>query len=61
MCRKKTQNIEFPCSVCNQNVNNNHLAILCTNCDLWSHNRCNDINKNQYREYQLNKDLSFFA
>ena len=60
MC-KKTKKVEYPCSICNKNVNNNHLAIECIHCNLWSHTKCNYIDIKQYREYQLNPTLSFYC
>ena len=46
MVSKKNKKPVFPCSVCRKNVNNNHLAIFCTHCNHWSHNICNNIDKN---------------
>ena len=60
MC-KITKKVEYPCSICKKNVNNNHLAIECTNCYFWSHIKCNDIEKKQYREFQLKPELSFYC
>ena len=57
--KKEKKKPDDPCSVCNKNVNNGHLAILCTLCELWSHNKCNNINTKQYRIHQLNPELSF--
>ena len=51
--------VDFPCSICNKNVNNNHLAIECTHCNLWSHIKCNKIDKKQNRDHQLDPDFSF--
>ena len=58
---KKAKKPDYPCSVCGKNVNNNHLAIECTHCNFWSHNKCNNIDKKQYRDYQLNSELSFYC
>ena len=58
---KKIKKVEFPCSICSKNVSNNHLAIECTHCNLWSHNKCNNIDKKTYKNYQLNPDLSFYC
>ena len=60
MC-KKNKDVKFPCSVCNNNLNSNQPAMLCSKCNLWSHNKCNDIDKQQYREYQLNPELTFYC
>ena len=52
---------EVKCSICYQNVKNNQHAIMCSNCDLWSHTKCNYIDKKQYKEYQLNPHLIFYC
>ena len=54
-------NVKYPCSICNKNVQNNHLAIECSNCNLWSHIKCNNIDRNQYKCYQENPDETFFC
>ena len=59
--RKQNKAIEFPCSVCRKNVNNNHPAMVCSHCGLWSHNKCNNIDKTHYRLHQLNEDLTFYC
>ena len=56
---KRSKVIEFPCSVCRKNVNNNHPAMVCSHCGLWSHNKCNNIDKTHYRLHQLNEELTF--
>ena len=61
MTKKSKKITEFPCSVCRKNVSDNHLAILCTHCKLWSHNKCNNIEKAQYREHEMNPDLAFYC
>ena len=60
MC-KKTKIVAYPCSICSKNVNNNHLAIECINCNLWSHIKCNNVDRKQYRNYQLNPELTFYC
>ena len=32
----------------------NHKAIACTNCNLWSHMKCNDVDQKQYVFYENN-------
>ena len=59
MCRTTIKEVKGPCSICEKNVNKNHLAIECSQCQLWSHIKCNDIDKTQYREFQLKPYLSF--
>ena len=33
----------FPCLHCNRAVRNNQNAILCVNCNKWSHLKCTDV------------------
>ena len=47
-----------PCSVCNKIVDN-HPALLCPYCKLWSHNKCNKITSKEYRLHQKNIDEPF--
>ena len=51
----------FPCSVCAKNVKDNQPAILCSCCSLWSHNKCNNINKKEYKFYQDNTEEIFLC
>ena len=51
----------FPCSVCTKNVKDNQPAILCSCCSIWSHNKCNNINKSDYKFFQDNPDEVFFC
>ena len=57
----KTTKVKYPCSICSNNVHNNHLAIECSNCNLWSHIKCNNISRKQYKFYQENADEIFFC
>ena len=50
---------EFPCSVCSKNVEDNHPALLCQYCNLWSHNKCNNIKSKEYKSHQNKNDLPF--
>ena len=61
MVSKKNKKPVYPCSVCDKNVNNNHLAIECTHCNLWSHNKCNNIDKKQYIVFQSYPDLPYYC
>ena len=47
-----------PCSVCNKLVEN-HPALLCPYCNLWSHNKCNKITSKEYKVHQKNIDEPF--
>ena len=59
MVSRKKKKINYPCSVCEKNVNNNHLAILCTTCNFWTHNKCNNVGIKQYKLHQQNPDIPF--
>ncbi len=59
MSKITNKEVKDPCSICDKNVNKNHLAIECTQCQLWSHIKCNDIDKAQYKEFQLKPYLYF--
>ena len=39
-----TYSINFPCTVCGENVNDNDRAIQCDLCNYWIHNNCNNLN-----------------
>ena len=53
--------IKYPCSKCSKNVQNNHLAIECSNCLFWSHIKCNGIDRKQYKFHQENPDEMFIC
>ena len=58
--KQKKKEVAYPCSICKQNVNANHNAIVCSLCKDWSH-KCNNVSKKQYKLHQLNPELSFFC
>ena len=39
---------KYPCSVCHFNVHNNHKAIFCDICHLWTHLKCTSFSLNDY-------------
>ena len=49
----------YPCSVCLKNVTDDHPSLLCPYCQLWSHNKCNDIKRKEYKVHQKNEDEPF--
>ena len=62
MCKAKIPtNIEYPCSKYSRNVQNNHLAIECSSCNLWSHIKCNNISRKQYKFFQENTNENLFC
>ena len=52
--------ISFPCSVCQKGVTKASKAILCDNCDKWTHVRCTNISLQRYNEcVQTGDDIPF--
>ena len=49
----------FPCGVCRKNVNANHKAFCCDQCDLWVHIRCNYLNNKDYTNLQHDPEPFF--
>ena len=48
--------VNFPCSICSKNVEEDHHALQCSFCDSWSHNKCNNIKTKLYKFHQKNED-----
>ena len=42
--------VRHPCSSCLKPVAKNHRAILCDNCELWAHIKCENISTKIYAE-----------
>ena len=54
--------VRHPCSSCLKPVAKNHRAILCDNCDLWAHIKCENISTEIYAEMaNSNKQLNFIC
>ena len=54
--------VRHPCSLCLKPVAKNHRAILCDNCDLWAHIKCENISTKIYAEMaNSNKQLNFIC
>ena len=54
--------VRHPCSSCLKPVAKNHRAILCDNCDLWAHIKCENISTKIYAEMaNSNKQLNFIC
>ena len=54
--------VRHPCSSCLKSVAKNHRAILCDNCDLWAHIKCENISTKIYAEMaNSNKQLNFIC
>ena len=52
-----SNNLSWPCSICNKNVLSNQIGIQCDSCDKWSHAKCNDLSPERY-EYLATTDDS---
>jgi len=42
--------IKYPCTVCLKSVKSNHKALLCDNCQLWSHSHCVSVSDSLYHK-----------
>ena len=51
-----SNNIKFPCSICNKNVLNNQKAIQCDSCNLWRHIKCDGTPIENYNKLMLSDD-----
>ena len=49
--------IRYPCSVCKKPVKSNQKALLCDNCNEWSHAGCASIGSSLYRELSERSDF----
>ena len=61
MCIVTKNNPKDLCSVCHKNVNNNHKAILWSNCLSWSHIKCNNVDVKNYVFHQNNPSELFYC
>ena len=43
--------IHYPCRICRQPLSSNSNSLECFKCDIWVHQKCNEINKQIY-EYE---------
>ena len=51
---------KFPCKICAKNVSENVKAVQCDLCELWVHNKCNNLNYLDYR-YLQNSNESWYC
>ena len=54
-----SNNLQFPCSICNKNVLNNQKAIQCDSCNLWCHIKCDGTPIEIYNKLMLSEDDSW--
>lgn len=50
-----TNNLKWPCSVCNKNVLRNQKAIQCDLCDKWCHITCDGTSPKTYNDLTTNE------
>ena len=53
--------VKHPCALCSLAVKSNQRALLCDNCELWSHCACCGITKAQYCLYQQQEEFSWLC
>ena len=53
--------IRHPCSSCLKPVAKNHRAILCDNCGLWAHIKCERISVKTYKDFMNNDRVNFLC
>ena len=51
---------KFPCKICAKNVHDKDKAVQCDLCELWIHNKCNNLNYLDYK-YLQNCDESCYC
>ena len=51
-----SNNLKFPCSICNKNVLNNQKGIQCDSCNLWCHIKCDGTSTETYNKMILSED-----
>ena len=52
--------IDFPCKICQKNVNNNHKAIKCDLCETWVHIKCNKLDDVDYENLRTSTDPWYY-
>lgn len=50
---------KYPCKECGKNVRSNQDAILCADCDTWSHAKCLGMSKHCFRYYLVNSSIDW--
>ena len=52
---------KFPCKECQKNVRSNQNAILCANCETWSHAKCLGFTNTQFNYYLGNPHIDWIC
>ena len=50
---------KYPCKQCEKNVGNNQDALLCAECNVWSHEKCLGMSKTGFKYYLDNPELDW--
>ena len=50
---------KYPCKECGKNVRSNQDAILCVECNLWSHAKCLNLTKAAFKYYLDNPNIDW--
>ena len=53
---KTSNNLKFPCSICNKKQYNNQKAIQCDSCNLWCHIKCDGTSIVTYNKLMLSDE-----
>ena len=53
--------LKYPCKECQRNVCSNQNAILCANCETWSHAKCLGLTNTQFKHYLDNSHIDWIC
>ena len=53
--------VKYPCKECQRNVRSNQNAILCANCETWSHAKCLRLTNTQFKHYLDNPHIDWIC
>ena len=53
--------LKYPCKECQRNVCSNQNAILCANCETWSHAKCLGVTNTQFKHYLDNSHIDWIC
>ena len=53
--------VKYPCKECSKNVRSNQNAILCAQCETWSHAKCIGFTTNEFKYYLDNPNIDWIC
>ena len=53
--------VKYPCKECQRNVRSNQNAMLCANCETWSHAKCLGFTNTQFKHYLDNPHIDWIC